>query len=233
MWRPEDLRWCKWVNLWWWGCFERCNLLNSQWPFDNKLMMSIHFPYHPWDDCIFTCMNGWSFMVNVAKYTIHGSYGFEEQHLGNFGNYHSSTLHRKQRLLAQISSTGGHGKKTNITTWCVNSNRHKIECPTLPMSCYPPANKHSNGKSPSWIGNTSSNGGLSIAMLDYRTRSVYIIKKYCWNPTISSTSNLPLDSNSSSLLGFPPASGGWISGPCTWQLPRLMGYLEPKNIDVI
>ena len=32
---------------------------------------------------------------------------------------------------------------------------------------YPPVNKHSNGKSPSWIGNTSSNGGFSIAMLDY------------------------------------------------------------------
>ena len=34
---------------------------------------------------------------------------------------------------------------------------------------YPPVNKHSNGKSPSWIGNTSSNGGFSIAMLDYRS----------------------------------------------------------------
>ena len=33
---------------------------------------------------------------------------------------------------------------------------------------YPPVNKHSNGKSPSWIGNTSSNGGFSIAMLDCR-----------------------------------------------------------------
>ena len=34
---------------------------------------------------------------------------------------------------------------------------------------YPPVNKHSNGKSPSWIGNTSSNGGFSITMLDYRS----------------------------------------------------------------
>ena len=34
---------------------------------------------------------------------------------------------------------------------------------------YPPVNKHSNGKSPSGIGNTSSNGGFSIAMLDYRS----------------------------------------------------------------
>ena len=33
---------------------------------------------------------------------------------------------------------------------------------------YPPVNKHSNGKSPFSIGNTSSSGGFSIAMLDYR-----------------------------------------------------------------
>ena len=39
---------------------------------------------------------------------------------------------------------------------------------------YPPVNKHSNGKSPSWIGNTSSNGGFSIAMLDYRSVPHYI-----------------------------------------------------------
>ena len=41
----------------------------------------------------------------------------------------------------------------------------------VPMDClgYPPVNKHSNGKSPSWIGNTSSNGGFSISMLDYRS----------------------------------------------------------------
>ena len=37
------------------------------------------------------------------------------------------------------------------------------------LHCCPPVNKHSNGKSPSWIGNTSSNGGFSIAMLDYRS----------------------------------------------------------------
>ena len=39
---------------------------------------------------------------------------------------------------------------------------------------YPPVNKHSNGKSPSWIGNTSSNGGFSIAMLVYRRVYIYI-----------------------------------------------------------
>ena len=43
-------------------------------------------------------------------------------------------------------------------------------CQSLPeMPFYPPVNKHSNGKSPSWIGNTSSNAGFSIAMLDYRS----------------------------------------------------------------
>ena len=46
----------------------------------------------------------------------------------------------------------------------------KIYCNGTKKSifCYPPVNKHSNGKSPSWIGNTSSNGGFSIAMLDYQ-----------------------------------------------------------------
>ena len=39
---------------------------------------------------------------------------------------------------------------------------------------YPPVNKHSNGNSPSWIGNTSSNGGFSIAMLVYRRVYTYI-----------------------------------------------------------
>ena len=34
---------------------------------------------------------------------------------------------------------------------------------------HPPVNKHSNGKFPSWIGNTSSNGGFSIAMFNYRS----------------------------------------------------------------
>ena len=43
---------------------------------------------------------------------------------------------------------------------------------------YPPVNKHSNGKSPSWIGNTSSNGGFSIAMLDYR--SVIFVWRGAW-----------------------------------------------------
>jgi len=32
---------------------------------------------------------------------------------------------------------------------------------------YPPVNKHSNGNPPFPIGNTSSNGGFSIAMLVY------------------------------------------------------------------
>ena len=39
---------------------------------------------------------------------------------------------------------------------------------------YPPVNKHSNGKSPFSIGNASSNGGFSIAMLDYRRVAAHI-----------------------------------------------------------
>ena len=43
-----------------------------------------------------------------------------------------------------------------------------IPTPTHPQKkMYPPVNKHSNGKSPSWIGNTSSNGGFSIAREGY------------------------------------------------------------------
>ena len=46
---------------------------------------------------------------------------------------------------------------------------HKIRTNTVfKFNIYPPVNKHSNEKSPSWIGNTSSNGGCSIAMLDNR-----------------------------------------------------------------
>ena len=41
-------------------------------------------------------------------------------------------------------------------------------CPYYPTGNYPPVNKHSNGKSPSWIGNTSSNGGCSIAHILFK-----------------------------------------------------------------
>ena len=44
---------------------------------------------------------------------------------------------------------------------------------------YPPVNKHSNGKSPFLIGNTSWNGGFYIAMLDYR--SVVLVVHLGWN----------------------------------------------------
>ena len=34
------------------------------------------YPYHPWDVCIFTYVNGLSlYIVNVCKYTIHECYG--------------------------------------------------------------------------------------------------------------------------------------------------------------
>ena len=51
------------------------------WPSDslNAIMPSclgIYPIMDPWDDCIFTYMNGSFFMVNVGKYTIHGCYGY-------------------------------------------------------------------------------------------------------------------------------------------------------------
>ena len=36
---------------------------------------------------------------------------------------------------------------------------------------YPPVNKHSNGKSPFSIGNTSSKGSFPIAMLEYHSKN--------------------------------------------------------------
>ena len=66
-------------------------------------------------------------------------------------------------------------KKISCWFWCIISQQNlSLITPTLPhvsfpFRTYPPVNKHSTGKSPSWIGNTSSNGGFSIAMLDYRS----------------------------------------------------------------
>ena len=62
------------------------------------------------------------------------------------------------------------------TRWAPNT-RYKLELwvPSkwpqykFVSSAITTVNKHSNGKSPSWIGNTSSNGGFSMAMLDYRS----------------------------------------------------------------
>ena len=45
---------------------------------------------------------------------------------------------------------------------------------------YPPVNKHRKGKSPSWIGNTSSNSRFSIAMLDFlNDQGMYLAR---WTP---------------------------------------------------
>ena len=38
-------------------------------------------PYAPWDDCVFTCMNGLNFLVNVGKYAVRPM-----GHLGQFTN---------------------------------------------------------------------------------------------------------------------------------------------------
>ena len=57
------------------------------------------------------------------------------------------------------------------------------------MESNPPVNKHSNGKSPSWIGNTYSNGGFSIAMLDYRSvRDFFFVASWCfWRKFLEKT----------------------------------------------
>ena len=98
--------------------------------------------------------------------------------------------------------------------------------PNLPKSqgSYPPVNKHSNGKSPSWIGNTSSNGGFSIAMLDYRRlprRSFHLLRigKPWWTVRVLFTiralwghdmgaSDLCMDKRGSSLWVFRVFSKG-------------------------
>ena len=64
--------------------------------------------------------------------------------------------HRRDFSLRFIMSRWSFRKDLRLKHACMNKS-------------YPPVNKHSNGKSPSWIGNTSSNGGFSIAMLDYRS----------------------------------------------------------------
>ena len=51
-----------------------------------------------------------------------------------------------------------------------------LRCDSEISNSYPLVNKHSNGKSPSWIGNTSSKGGCSIAMLDYRR----VFSRFLW-----------------------------------------------------
>ena len=57
---------------------------------------------------------------------------------------------------------------------------------------YPLVNQHSRGKSPFSIGNTSSNGGFSIAMLDYRS-----VKLNCTN---ARTPRTPLKTPGGALL---------------------------------
>ena len=56
----------------------------------------------------------------------------------------------------------------SLSTQVVTATVRYIHTRFCTPNTYPPVNKHSNGKSPSWIGNTSSNGGFSIAMLHVR-----------------------------------------------------------------
>ena len=64
-------------------------------------------------------------------------------------------------------------------------------CHLTYLKTYPPVNKHSNGKSPCSIGNTSSKGGFPIAMLDYRRVDVqrcFMSKGIRPSPSLSPTS---------------------------------------------
>ena len=60
--------------------------------------------------------------------------------------------------------------------YCFNYKIHQLVLPSF----YPPVNKHSNGKSPSWIGIHLQMCGFSIAMLDYL--SVFLCKPFLWLP---------------------------------------------------
>ena len=56
---------------------------------------------------------------------------------------------------------------------------------------YTPVIKHSNGKSPFSIGNTSSKGSFSIAMLDYQRVWMVYLATFCWRDSHGMTSQKP------------------------------------------
>ena len=97
---------------------------------------------------------------------------------------------------------------------------------------YPPVNKHSNGKSPSWIGNTSANGGFSITMLDYRSVTCWFIHRLQCKGQKSTVSNGSLWKNSLILLA---AKTSWVHrsrGIYAVWLGKRPSY-DPMGIDEI
>jgi len=76
------------------------------------------------------------------------------------------------------------------------------------LDWYPLVNQHSNGKSPFWIGNISSKGPFSIAILDYRKGRTFERPKR----TVSSTFGRPQARSPSwhSILS------SWVSSPLEW-----------------
>ena len=54
----------------------------------------------------------------------------------------------------------------------------RAKCHIFVEVCYTPVIKHSHGKSPFSIGNTSSKGSFSIAMLDYQRVTFFLIYIY-------------------------------------------------------
>ena len=103
----------------------------------------------------------------------------------------------------------------------------------FPQNGYPLVNKHSNGKSPFSIGNTSSNGGFSIAMFVYRrviwrphgsSNSIYIPHITVFdNPNSES-----LISNSSNKI---TSFGRWLSiTSCKTNMPKEQMVQQTKGV---
>ena len=108
---------------------------------------------------VFPCFGGWLRNRN-GKEVCH-----EMQH-GNVQVMTSEMFHEnRNHILSQVKVTLRISASQDINI-CL-------------FERYPLVNKHSNGKPPFSIGNTSSNGGCSIAMLDYQSVSwEYHVKCY-------------------------------------------------------
>ena len=85
---------------------------------------------------------------------------------------------------------------------------------------YPPVNKHSNGKSPSWIGNTSSNGGFSMAMLDYRSVKKKLLNCRSAAPELVDQETSPWSKKGHFL--FHPNVG--FRNTVSWELEHVSGW---------
>ena len=106
---------------------------------------------------------------------------------------------------------------------------HQTSCSDVFKDVYSPVNKHSNGKSPSWIGKTSSNGGFSIAMLDYRSvpgdssRDLFGDGEFTW-PFLGVVGDLQRSRIKGHRLNH-------LVGIDWNPVPRLDGFFPPGNLS--